>query len=79
MNSYYSYMARFMQALRECEGHAPHDLDLSQPTVLRLRALSPLSPWHAVSFPHEHGERGFGGERAASLEHTGGGEAAADR
>ena len=28
---------------------------------------------------HEHGERGFGGERAASPEYTGGGEAAADR
>ena len=30
-------------------------------------------------FPHEHGERGFGGERAASLEYIGGGEAAVDR
>ena len=27
----------------------------------------------------EHGERGFGGERAASLEYIGGGEAAVDR
>lgn len=27
---------------------------------------------------HEHGERGFGGERAASLEYIGGGEAAVE-
>ena len=39
-------------------------------------SLNPLFPWHAE---HEHGERGFGGERAASLEYTGAGEAAADR
>jgi len=32
-----SYMVHFMQALREREGYAPHDLDLSQPTV-RARA-----------------------------------------
>ena len=28
---------------------------------------------------HEHGERGFGGERAASLEYIGGGEAAVEK
>ena len=38
--SYYSYMVYFMQALRECEGHAPHDLDLrSQPSALALLEL----------------------------------------
>lgn len=42
-------------------------------------SLNPLFPWHAVPFPHEHGERGFGGERAASLEHIGGGEAAVEK
>ena len=67
-----------MQALRECEGRAPHALDLSQPTYKPF-SLSPLFPWHAVPFPHEHGERGFGGERAASLEYISVGEAAANR
>lgn len=42
-------------------------------------SLNPLFPWHAVPFPHEHGERGFGGERAASLEYIGGGEAAVEK
>lgn len=31
------------------------------------------------SSPHERGERGFGGERAASLEYIGGGEAAVEK